>query len=447
MTYQEAYEYFESFSNLTRVYRGKNHWQNSPTIIKSMHQMLRIAGNPELKIPHYVHVTGTSGKGSVSMMVSNILRVQGFKVGLITSPHPSVLRERWQINNVSMSEAEFAQIITELKPVWDTYVNTVKYTFPAMMNLNTFIAFYYFAKNHVDYAVMEVACGGKNDGTNVIPHKDVAIITNIGLDHVSILGDTKEKIALNKVGIITKKSSVVTAESDPKILKIISKAAKDKKASSYEEVASSRYSDNKGVIVKQDWKGTDFKIDNEIYHINNLGYHQIDNARIAIATAKKLGIKEAVIKKGLAETEFPIRFEVVSEEPYVILDGAHNADKVRATASSIKNLSKKYKKLHLLIGFSDNKDHGAFLKELLDLKPVSLACTRFTKNVFRKTANPRQLMTSALKINNKLKVASFLDPQAAINWSKEQLGKDDLLVITGSMFLSGELRPLFKKIK
>lgn len=447
MTYQEAYEYFESLNNLPRVYKGKGNWQNSPTIIRGLRQMLKLADNPELKIPHYVHVTGTSGKGSVSMMISRILRAQGFKVGLITSPHPSVIRERWQINNVSMSEAEFIEMVKDLKPIWDEYVNSVKYTFPSMVNINTFIAFYYFAKNKVDFAVMEVACGGKNDGTNVIPHKDIAIITNIGLDHVSILGDTKEKIAINKAGIITKKSAVLTAETDPKILKIISKAAQTKKASSYTEISADRYGDKKGVIIKQDWQGTDFKIDNEVYRINNLGFHQIDNARIAIVASKKLGISEEVIKKGLAATEFPIRFEVVSEKPYVILDGAHNADKVKATVIGIKHLSKKYKKLHLLVGFSDNKDHSSFLKELLALKPSSLACTRFTKNIFRRTASPRNLMSSALKLNPKLKTTSFLDPQAALAWSKEQLGKEDLLVITGSMFLSGELRPLFKEIK
>lgn len=447
MTYQEAYEYLESLNNLPRVYKGKGNWQNSPTALRSLKHMLKLAGNPELKIPHYVHVTGTSGKGSVSMMISRILRAQGFKVGLITSPHPSVIRERWQINNVSMSEAEFIEMVEDLKPIWDSYVNSVKYTFPSMINLNNFIAFYYFAKNKVDYAVMEVACGGKNDGTNVMPHKDIAIITNIGLDHVSILGDTKEKIAVNKAGIITKKSAVLTAENDPKILKIISKAAKDKKASSYTEIAADRYGNKKGIIIKQDWQGTDFKIDNEQYRINNLGYHQIDNARIAIAACQKMGISQEAIKKGLLDTEFPIRFEVVSEKPYVILDGAHNADKVRATVTGIKHLSKKFKKLHLLIGFSDNKDHSAFLKELLALKPSSVACTRFTKNILRRTASPRNLMVSALKIQPKLKTASFLDPQAALKWSREFLGKDDLLVITGSMFLSGELRPVFKKIQ
>lgn len=447
MTYQEAYEYLESLNNLPRPYKGKGSSQNSPTIIRGLRHMLKLADNPELKIPHYVHVTGTSGKGSVSMMISRILRAQGFKVGLITSPHPTVLRERWQINNVSMSEADFIQMVEDLKPIWDKYVNSVKYTFPSMVNLNTFIAFYYFAKNKVDYAVMEVACGGKNDGTNVIPHKDVAIITNIGLDHVSILGETKEKIAVNKAGIITKKSAVVTAESDPKILKIISKTAKAKKASSYTEIVADRYGDKKGIVIKQDWQGTDFKIDNEQYRINNLGYHQIDNARIAIAACKKIGISSEAIKEGLLDTEFPIRFEVVSEKPYVILDGAHNADKVRATVTGIKHLSKKFKRLHLLIGFSDNKDHSAFLKELLVLKPSSVACTRFTKNIFRRTASPRNLMVSALKLQPKLNTASFLDPQAALKWSRELLGKDDLLVITGSMFLSGELRPVFKKIQ
>ncbi len=188
-------------------------------------------------------------------------------------------------------------------------------------------------------------------------------------------------------------------------------------------------------------------MDGITYHLNNLGYHQIANAKVAIAAAKKLGISDKVIKAGLGATEFPIRFEVVSQKPYVILDGAHNADKVKATVLGIKNLKNKYKNLHLLIGFSDNKDHDSFLKELLNLKPKSLACTRFTKNIFRKTADPKKLMNAALKVNPKLKVAAFLDPEASLAWSMKQADKNDLVLVTGSMFLSGELRPHFKKIK
>lgn len=447
MTYQEAYEYLDSLHNLPRQYHGKGNWQNSPTILRSVRLMLKMAGNPELKIPHYIHVTGTSGKGSVSMMVSQILRAQGFKVGLITSPHPTKITERWQINNCSMSEKDFVQMVIDLKPVWDEYIHSANFTFPSMVSLNTIIALYYFAKNKVDFAILEVACGGKNDGTNVIPHKDVAIITNIGLDHISILGNTKEQIAINKSGIITKGCNVITAERDPRIIKILEIAARKKKASSFEGIETDRYGDKQLVAIKQDWNGTNFELDNVKYHLNNLGYHQIANAKVAIAAAKRLGITDKVIQAGLAATEFPIRFEVVSQKPYVILDGAHNADKVKATVLGVKNLKNKYKDLHLLIGFSDNKDHGTFLKELLTLKPKSIACTRFTKNIFRKTADPKKLMAAALKINSKLKVAAFLDPEAALTWSQKQAKKDDLVLVTGSMFLSGELRSIFRKIK
>lgn len=447
MTYQEAYEYFDSLHNLPRTYNGKGDWQNSPTILRSVRLMLKMAGNPELKIPHYIHVTGTSGKGSVSMMLSQILRAQGFKVGMITSPHPTYITERWQINNHSMSEKEFIQMVTDLKPVWDEYIHSANFTFPSMVSLNTIIALYYFAKNKVDFAILEVACGGKNDGTNVIPYKDVAIITNIGLDHISILGNSKEQIAENKSGIITKGCHVITAERDPKIIKILKSAAKKKKAASFEVVETDRYGDKGNDAIKQDWNGTDFKIDNVSYHLNNLGYHQIANAKVAIVAARKLGISNEAIKAGLQETEFPIRFEVVSQKPYVILDGAHNADKVKATVIGIKNLQKKYKNLHLLVGFSDNKDHDTFLKELLALGPKSLACTRFTKNIFRKTADPKKMMSIALKINPNLKTAAFLDPQAALAWSRQQANSSDLVLVTGSMFLAGELRSIFKKIK
>lgn len=447
MTYQEAYEYFDSLHNLPREYKGKGNWQNSPTILRSVRLMLKMAGNPELKIPHYIHVTGTSGKGSVSMMLSEILKAQGFKVGLITSPHPTKITERWQINNQSMSDDDFVQMVTDLKPVWDKYVHQAHFTFPSMVSLNTIIALYYFAKNKVDFAILEVACGGKNDGTNVIPYKDVAVITNIGLDHISILGNTKELIAENKAGIITKGCHVITAERDPKIIKILEIAAKKKRASSFEGVKTDRYGDHKDVNLKQNWEGTDFTINNVSYHLNNLGQHQIDNAKVAIAAAKKIGIKDEVIQAGLAATEFPIRFEVVSSKPYVILDGAHNADKIKAAILGIKKLQSKYNKLHLLIGFSDNKDHASFLKELLSLEPASLSCTRFTKNIFRRTADPKKLMSQALKIKSELKTAAFLDPEAALAWSLKQASKNDLVLVTGSMFLSGELRPHFKKIK
>ena len=261
------------------------------------------------------------------------------------------------------------------------------------------------------------------------------------------MGNTKELIAENKSGIITKGCNVITAERDPKIIKILEIAAKKRRALSFEGVETDRYGDKGSVAVKQDWEGTDFKIDGVAYHLNNLGYHQIANAKVAIAAAKKLGISDKIIQTGLLATEFPIRFEVVNQKPYIILDGAHNADKVKATVLGVKNLKKKYQDLHLLIGFSDNKDHATFLKELLTLKPKSLACTRFTKNIFRRTADPKKLMNTALKINPKLKVAAFLDPEAALTWSQKQAGKNDLVLVTGSMFLSGELRPHFKKIK
>jgi len=447
MTYQEAYEYFDSLHNLPREYRGKGNWQNSPTIIRGVRLMLKMAGSPELKIPHYIHVTGTSGKGSVSMMLSRILKAQGFKVGLITSPHPTKITERWQIDNKSMSEKDFIEMVTDLKPVWDHYIHSANYTFPSMVSLNTIIALYYFAKKKVDFAVLEVTCGGKNDVTNVIPYKDVAIITNIGLDHISILGSTKEQITENKSGIITKGCNVFTAEHNPKLVKIMKAAAQKKRASSFVEVETDRYGDKSNAIIKQDWNGTDFKLGDKIYHLNNLGHHQIDNAKVVIAASRKLGISEEAITKGLSTTEFPIRFEVVSSKPYIILDGAHNADKVKATILGIQNLKNKYKNLHLLIGFSDNKDHSTFLKELLTLKPKSLATTRFTKNIFRKTADPKKLMNSALKIDPKLSAAAFLDPQAALDWSQKQAGVNDLVLVTGSMFLSGELRPIFKKIE
>jgi len=156
-----------------------------------MQFFLDILGNPEKDIPHYIHVAGTSGKGSVCSFLQSMLQAEGYKTGLFVSPHPTSITERWWINNKAMSEKRFIEIVEYMMEALTVYLKTSPYDPPSFFDMTTAMGLYFFAQEHVTHAVIETGCGGRFDATNVIPYKDLAVITNIGLDHTEILGKTK----------------------------------------------------------------------------------------------------------------------------------------------------------------------------------------------------------------------------------------------------------------
>ncbi len=462
MNYTEAYNYLIALGHIKR-----KEYISDPRAcgwyLKRMQFLLNMLGNPERKIPHYIHVTGTSGKGSVCIMLASILRASGKKVGLLTSPHPSVLMERWEVNGKTMPEKEFTELIEKLKPVLDTYLATTPYDMVSFSELMTAIALYYFAKKKVQWAVWEVACGGRYDATNIIPWKDVAVITNVGLDHIGILGDTKQKIAYEKSGIIKKGCHVFTAERDPKILRIIERECRKNKVQLSKIPprggltggvrpmrGGERLGDAKDLHPHYPPRGgifgTDFIYHNTPYHLPTLGHHQIKNAVLAIEITRSLNIADAAIKRGLANIVMPIRMEVVSKKPLIILDGAHNVDKIKTTIETIRNLQPttyNLQPLHLVIALAADKDAAAITRQLATLKPQSIACTHFTCNPFRRAASPAALAKRFKRLLPRTRIKLFLDPKDALAWSCKQQKNEDLLLVTGSIFLSGELRMLF----
>ncbi len=426
MNFQEAYNYIISEKKFPDNYRPAT----SPAQrLENFKLFLNILGNPENKIPHYIHVTGTSGKGSTCLMLASILSNSGKKVGLMTSPHLTNITERWQINNQTMTEKEFIRIVKIIKEK----MNGHRLSF---FELTTAIGLLYFAEKKVDWAIIEVGCGGRYDSTNAIPHKDAAVITNIGLDHTEILGKTKTKITYEKSGIIKPGCKVFTSEKNKGLLKIINQECKKNNTPLIKTVGAK--------ILHQTNNGTTFVYKNKKYRLNVLGKHQVDNATLAIATANSLNLGYAQIKNGLADVRLPVRLEIISRKPLVILDGAHNADETKATTQAIKQLKADgyISRIHLLIGFSANKSQ-ATIKELLKLQPATLACTRQTINPFRLAMSPEDIRSQFTSPN----IKTFNSPKQALVWSKKQLLPDDLLLITGSMFLAGELRQYFKSKK
>jgi len=433
MTFRNAEQFLLSLSNMPRKeYMGDP--KKCDVYLKRTQLFLDILGNPEKKIPHYIHIAGTSGKGSVTNFLHSILREDGKRVGSTLSPHPSIITERWRVGNTYMSKKEFVEITQVIKDGLDAYIKKSPYGTPSFFEITTAIAFLYFAKKHVEWAIIEVGCGGRFDSANILKKKDVAVITNIGLDHQALLGNTKEKIAWEKAGIIKPRTRVFTGEKNKKVLEVIKKeCAKNNVAL---EISDFRFQ-----ILHADISGTSFEYNKAPYMLSTPGEHQVKNAILSIDIAEAIGISHTSIQRGLKKAKQPMRMEVVSRKPLVILDGAHNTDKMKTTVNTMGQINTPNPRpTHLVLGFSGNKDIKKMLKQLRALNPASIACTRNTINSFRKVASPNDLAMQCKKLFPKTKISLFMNPTDAFVWSTEQAKSTDTILVTGSLFVSGEIK-------
>jgi dihydrofolate synthase/folylpolyglutamate synthase len=428
-------QFLLSLNNIPRIEYMRDP-KHCDVYLKRLQVFLDILGNPEKKIPHYIHVTGTSGKGSVCEYISHGLRAAGHKVGTITSPHPSDVIERFCINGTLMSKQEQKQMEQTIKTALDQYMRTSSYDMLSYFEIITAVGLLHFANKKVTHAVVEVGCGGRFDSTNIIPHKDIAIITNIGLDHVGIIGNNKAEIAYEKSGIIKPDCTAFTAEKNKTLRAIMQQEADDVDAPFH-------YIKPVHVIKKQTAFTTTFVYKKETYTIPSASPQQIDNAILSIEALMHSGVAPKHIKTGLQHTTLPLRMEVVSKHPLIILDGAHNQDKIASTIESTKLILKQTHKqrVHIVFGLSKDKKLDQILSQILTLPVVSVACTRNTVNSLRPVHSPRDIATYIQKKRPDNTVETFLDPHDALAWSRQQTKKHDILLVTGSIFLSGELRP------
>ncbi|MFA4941806.1 MAG: Mur ligase family protein, partial [Patescibacteria group bacterium] len=393
LKYQDSIDFLESLVNIP----GPNHSKNEAEIdrsffIKRIKDFLKLLHNPEQKIK-YIHIAGTSGKSSLTYMLQSILNEAGLKTGAYFSPHTTDIIERIKVNGQYILPSEFAELVDEIKPELSACAGNSRYGAPSYFEALVAMAFLYFKKKKCEYVVMETGCGGTFDATNVIPRTEVAIITNIGLDHTHLLGDTKMKIARNKAGIIKNNCLFITGEKNRKILKIFKDVCR-KKNSRFRQI------DFDFRILKNNLSGTEFEYKNNIYKTKNPGEHQVKNAILAIEAAESIKgkkISPAIIKKGLAKAFSPCRLETIQKNPTIILDGAHNPDKMKTTADFLKNI--KFKKLHLLLGLAEDKKLYNTLKYVLPLAD-EIYITRFLSPM-RKSKNLKKMRIMAEKLSKK----------------------------------------------
>ncbi|MFA6410254.1 MAG: Mur ligase family protein [Candidatus Buchananbacteria bacterium] len=406
--YYQAVKYLESLWRLPQDdYFIKK--TGRKIFIKRLEYLLKILGNPEKNLK-YIHVGGTSGKGSVACMIHSVLTQSGYQAGLFTSPVCTTSIEKIKVGNLLISPKKFAQIVKKLKPAIDQCYQKSPYGHPSYFEVFTALAFLYFKEKKCDYVILEVGLGGQFDATNVIPPAKITVINLVDYDHTEILGKTLKKIAQDKAGIIKPKTIFFTPKQNAGVLKVFQKACQKNQAE------FNLISD----FTKQ-------------YRLGLPGKHQQKNAALAVAVCQKLGIKKEKIIAGLRQAKLPCRLEIISKNPLIILDGAHNASKIKTTVDFIKNLT--YHKLYLIIALTNERSPKEIFGEIKSLADY-IFITRYQTNA-KKCYPPKKLKK---ELNPKPPTEIFLDANMALAKAKKLAKKNDLILITGSLYLSGELR-------
>lgn len=430
--YYECREWLESFIPL--VY-GKEELG-----LLRIENLLGKLGNPHKKYKSIL-IAGTSGKGTTAFYTSRILEFAGYKVGLHVSPHLVYVGERMQINGKNISVKRLVGLVNEIKPVIDEIKSNQPQITPSYFEILVAISFLYFADEKVDFAVIEVGLGGRLDATNVLL-PEVSVITNIGLDHTEILGKTIEKIAGEKAGIIRTHVPVVTAASG-NALKVIKKVAKSKGArliniytQAFENLQNSdvlRYIINSNDIYRY-----------IPYYINR------ECALLAISAVLELKIPlfDESLKKALS-VQFAGRFEEI--EQGVILDGAHNADKMKTLIHFVKNYKSEVlnSKITLVVAFKTGKDWKKMLDILtkkLPVKKVIAAEYQSVTDTGKGSAVPAAEIAKYLSGNGHPVpvIGTLKNSQEAVFRALNERTDDETVIVTGSLYLVGEARTLWK---
>lgn len=390
-------------------------------------------GNPEKKYLT-IHIAGTNGKGSVASYLSTILIKAGFKTGLYTSPHLIKFNERILINNQQILDED---IIKAYETVDAADTGKRKATF---FEIATAMSFYHFAKQNVDFAVIETGMGGRFDATNII-HPELSIITNIAIEHSEYLGKTIKNIAKEKSGIIKSKAPVITGVSQASALKVIKETAQTKYSQVfvYKKDFSMRKNPTKNTY-------TYHGLEKKFLHLKNplKGKHQKDNLSLSLAACeilfKKLKNKKCnqnLIEQALLTTKWQGRLEYVQKNPLVIIDGAHN---LKAARTLSQHLKAEFKNIILVIGILDDKPYEKILGCLVPCAKKII----ITKAKNNRSLEPAVLQRSAKKITRS-SLSIIEDVQKAVKHAIKNAQKGEVVCIAGSLYVAGEAKTLFNK--
>ncbi|CAG0934974.1 dihydrofolate synthase / folylpolyglutamate synthase [Thermoflexales bacterium] len=342
-TYTEALAYLNQFINYERTQPQR--YAPETLSLDRVNRLLDRLGRPDRPY-RAIHIAGTKGKGSTAAMIESCLRAAGYRTGFYTSPHLHTFRERMRVNNEYISREMFAQLVAELEP----HLSAIEGV--TWFEIVTTLAFMFFARSQIDVAVLEVGLGGRFDATNVVTPL-VSVITSLSLDHMNLLGNTIEQIAFEKAGIIKRRVPVVSAPQVPEALDVIRRVARMRGA----KLTVAPLPQPSPVTPGRE--------------LPLLGAHQLINAGVAltalqIAQQRGLPIDEEAMQRGLAAVKWPGRLEVLSRDPLLVVDGAHNGDSAQKLAAALREVFH-LDQWTLIVGISADKDIPTILDGLLPI--------------------------------------------------------------------------------
>ncbi|MBQ4141637.1 MAG: bifunctional folylpolyglutamate synthase/dihydrofolate synthase [Clostridia bacterium] len=364
MTYQEALEYIHSIC-----------WTFTKPGLERISALCKKLGDPQKEL-RFIHVAGTNGKGSFCSMLDSVLRHAGYKTGLFTSPYIKVFNERMQFCGENISDEDLAEITEFVKPYADSMEDK-----PTEFELITAIGFEFFKRKKCDFVILEAGMGGRLDSTNIIDSSLLSVITGISLDHTAFLGDTVEKIAAEKAGIIKKGGSVLFGGNSKSVENVI-KIKADEMGADY------HFADKSSLdILSSDLSGSIFNYrEYKELRLPLLGLYQPQNAAnvlcaVEILKGKGLVVPDKAVREGLLAACWPARFEIISRDPLIIFDGAHNPEGIETAVESIKRYFGD-QKVAVLTGVMKDKDYNYISRKFAEISDRAFTIT---------PANPRAL--------------------------------------------------------
>jgi dihydrofolate synthase / folylpolyglutamate synthase len=415
--------------------------------LERMEWVLQQLGHPERRLK-FIHIAGTNGKGSTVASITSVLREAGYHVGTFTSPEMEEFLDRIQYDGENISGEAVTKLIRDIQPVVDQLENS-KWGPMTEFEVLTILAILYFAKvTYPDFVVWETGLGGRLDSTNVVTPL-ISAITNVGYDHMHILGENLEEIAREKAGIIKSGVPVVTTAQDSRVQQILSSIAMEKKATLYRI-------DHEFSVIKKDqgqlaetevfsFQGP-FKTYQQLV-TSLFGAHQVQNAGLAVMVLEILrqryGIcfEEEQLRRGLAKVTWPGRFEVLQKDPYMILDGAHNVNGIDALVKTVKERFGQRKAIVLFSVFRD-KDVAGIIKRIAGICKEVIV----TEMNHPRSTGVDEMATLFHKVNPKLSVMKISDVDLALSVFHKNRDPEDLLLVTGSLHFISDVRKKLGKV-
>ncbi|MCK9420911.1 MAG: bifunctional folylpolyglutamate synthase/dihydrofolate synthase [Nitrospirae bacterium] len=396
--------------------------------------LMSLMGDPHRKF-RSVHVAGTNGKGSTSSFIASMLQAGGYRVGLYTSPHLVSFAERIRINNVLITEAKVVELAGRVRDA-----SRKASLNPTFFEVATALAFTYFAEEGVDIAVIEVGMGGRLDSTNVITPL-VSVITNIELEHTEFLGTMLTQIAGEKAGVIKQGVPVVTGAMQQEVITVIEQEAAARTAGVYRLSKDFMQVPVASPLAQVfDYRGIETSY--EKIRINMLGGYQVDNACLALATIECLRntgiiVDEAAVRRGLEQARWEGRLELVARKPDIYLDGAHNPASARKLAATVREMKHAYRRTVLIIGILQDKDWQGIIAALAPLADHVVV----TKPQYSRAMEVRALASAIRKLHGSVETAETVGEAIAL--AGDKASSDDLVLITGSLYVVGDARAVF----